>query len=142
MTETKCDHQCSGNCRRVGCHCACGEYHDIAVTPIAPTVEPTEKKLKRLPDTHPSISPLPDTHSSPTETGWEEKIPFQKHDKQCGHATCDSRIMIDFIRETITQALAEQKARMVEDLKKICNKSKTERGLAIALGNFIKALSK
>ena len=22
-----CDHQCSGNCRREGCNCACGEYH-------------------------------------------------------------------------------------------------------------------
>lgn len=22
-----CDHICSGNCRRVGCNCACGEWH-------------------------------------------------------------------------------------------------------------------
>lgn len=22
-----CSHQCSGNCRRVGCNCECGEYH-------------------------------------------------------------------------------------------------------------------
>jgi hypothetical protein len=22
-----CDHQCSGNCRRKGCHCGCGEFH-------------------------------------------------------------------------------------------------------------------
>ena len=22
-----CDHQCSGNCRRVGCNCKCGEFH-------------------------------------------------------------------------------------------------------------------
>lgn len=25
--DGKCDHQCSGNCRRVGCNCQCGEYH-------------------------------------------------------------------------------------------------------------------
>jgi len=23
-----CDHVCSGNCRRVGCNCECGEWHD------------------------------------------------------------------------------------------------------------------
>ena len=22
-----CYHQCSGNCRRVGCNCRCGEFH-------------------------------------------------------------------------------------------------------------------
>lgn len=25
--KIECDHQCSGNCRRVGCNCACGEFH-------------------------------------------------------------------------------------------------------------------
>ena len=24
----ECDHICSGNCRRNGCNCACGEWHD------------------------------------------------------------------------------------------------------------------
>ena len=24
-----CFHLCSGNCRRVGCNCLCGEFHDI-----------------------------------------------------------------------------------------------------------------
>lgn len=23
-----CNHQCSGNCRREGCNCACGEFHE------------------------------------------------------------------------------------------------------------------
>lgn len=23
----QCSHQCSSNCRKVGCNCACGEYH-------------------------------------------------------------------------------------------------------------------
>lgn len=23
-----CEHQCSGNCRRVGCNCECGEFHE------------------------------------------------------------------------------------------------------------------
>ena len=27
----RCDHVCSGNCRRVGCHCECGEFHDHEV---------------------------------------------------------------------------------------------------------------
>ena len=26
-TNTLCGHQCSGNCRRVGCECSCGEFH-------------------------------------------------------------------------------------------------------------------
>lgn len=24
----KCEHICSGNCRKEGCNCACGEFHD------------------------------------------------------------------------------------------------------------------
>ena len=28
MTHPNCHHQCSGNCRRVGCNCLCGEWHD------------------------------------------------------------------------------------------------------------------
>jgi hypothetical protein len=27
-----CDHVCSGNCRRVGCNCECGEFHQEATT--------------------------------------------------------------------------------------------------------------
>ena len=29
-TETKveCDHICTSNCRRVGCNCECGEWHE------------------------------------------------------------------------------------------------------------------
>lgn len=22
-----CTHRCSGNCRHIGCHCSCGEFH-------------------------------------------------------------------------------------------------------------------
>lgn len=25
---TKCDHVCTSNCRREGCNCQCGEYHN------------------------------------------------------------------------------------------------------------------
>ena len=25
--DGECTHQCSSNCRRVGCNCECGEYH-------------------------------------------------------------------------------------------------------------------
>lgn len=28
MKHPNCFHQCSGNCRRVGCNCQCGEFHD------------------------------------------------------------------------------------------------------------------
>lgn len=28
MIHQNCDHVCSGNCRRVGCNCLCGEFHD------------------------------------------------------------------------------------------------------------------
>jgi hypothetical protein len=27
-----CDHVCSGNCRRIGCNCECGEFHQEATT--------------------------------------------------------------------------------------------------------------
>lgn len=28
MTHPNCEHQCSGRCRREGCNCLCGEFHD------------------------------------------------------------------------------------------------------------------
>ena len=28
MISPNCYHQCSGSCRRVGCNCECGEFHD------------------------------------------------------------------------------------------------------------------
>ena len=28
MTHPNCDHDCTSNCRREGCNCLCGEYHD------------------------------------------------------------------------------------------------------------------
>jgi len=27
IESLECTHQCSGNCRREGCECACGEWH-------------------------------------------------------------------------------------------------------------------
>ena len=27
-----CDHQCTSNCRRVGCNCECGEFHKLIET--------------------------------------------------------------------------------------------------------------
>lgn len=29
--DNDCDHVCSGNCRRVGCNCLCGEWHKQSV---------------------------------------------------------------------------------------------------------------
>lgn len=42
----------------------------------------------------------------------------------------------------IHSLLATHERRLVEQLKQICNKSKTERGLAVAIGNFIKLIQK
>lgn len=28
MTHPDCDHGCTSNCRREGCNCLCGEWHD------------------------------------------------------------------------------------------------------------------
>jgi len=28
MIASNCEHVCSGNCRREGCNCLCGEWHD------------------------------------------------------------------------------------------------------------------
>jgi hypothetical protein len=28
MKTSACDHQCSGECRRSGCNCKCGEFHE------------------------------------------------------------------------------------------------------------------
>lgn len=29
MERQPCDHECSSNCRREGCNCRCGEYHEV-----------------------------------------------------------------------------------------------------------------
>lgn len=28
MIHPQCDHMCTSNCRKVGCNCLCGEFHD------------------------------------------------------------------------------------------------------------------
>jgi len=28
MIHPECEHDCTSNCRREGCECLCGEYHD------------------------------------------------------------------------------------------------------------------
>ena len=33
MENGNCEHYCSGNCRRVGCNCECGEWHNHNVKP-------------------------------------------------------------------------------------------------------------
>lgn len=99
-----------------------------------PTVEPTDLNdvaIAMVDEVATAVKKV----ISPTE-GWLQELhnaPFYQR------ATPSTQACMEVFYE---RALAEQKARMVEDLKKICNKSKTERGLAIALGNFIKALSK
>lgn len=30
MIHPNCDHDCTSDCRREGCNCLCGEYHDSA----------------------------------------------------------------------------------------------------------------
>jgi len=39
MTHPNCDHDCTSDCRREGCNCLCGEYHDSA------TAEEIEESL-------------------------------------------------------------------------------------------------
>ena len=44
---TNCDHQCTGNCRREGCHCACeGEFHESDNKVITTEQEAIIEKLK------------------------------------------------------------------------------------------------
>lgn len=34
MNNQNCEHWCSGNCRRTGCNCECGEWHRHSVSEI------------------------------------------------------------------------------------------------------------
>src|SRR5688572_18878927 len=53
-----CSHQCSGNCRRVGCNCECGEFHgyyeqDEIQEETTSMEEKKEKLDEMLIDSHP-----------------------------------------------------------------------------------------
>lgn len=41
METNYCDHICSGNCRREGCNCECGEFHNEDGIPKCPDCEGT-----------------------------------------------------------------------------------------------------
>jgi hypothetical protein len=45
-----CEHVCSGDCRRVGCDCGCGEFHQ----------EATALKVQHLPSDYPTDAPSVD----------------------------------------------------------------------------------
>jgi hypothetical protein len=45
-----CEHVCSGDCRRQGCNCDCGEFHQEAVT----------LEVKHLPSDYPTDAPSVD----------------------------------------------------------------------------------
>mgnify|MGYP001616135655 CR=1 FL=1 len=51
--KEECFHQCSGNCRRVGCNCACGEFHEVSMEQsrqddIQENTDSMEEKLQSL----------------------------------------------------------------------------------------------
>ena len=48
--EVGCKHVCSGNCRRVGCNCQCGEFHQ----------ESSTLTVKHLPSDYPNDTPSVD----------------------------------------------------------------------------------
>lgn len=37
MIKEGCEHLCTGNCRREGCNCQCGEWHDTYEEEVTPT---------------------------------------------------------------------------------------------------------
>jgi hypothetical protein len=48
--EVQCDHVCSGECRRSGCNCQCGEFHQEATT----------LTVQHLPSDYPTDAPSVD----------------------------------------------------------------------------------
>ena len=56
MKNPNCFHQCSGNCRRVGCNCECGEFHDqlnqSELDEIQEDTTSMEEKLEALEKLH------------------------------------------------------------------------------------------
>jgi hypothetical protein len=48
--EVGCEHVCLGNCRRVGCNCQCGEFHQ----------ESSTLTVKHLPSDYPNDTPSVD----------------------------------------------------------------------------------
>ena len=47
-THPDCDHQCSGNCRKVGCNCLCGEWHDKYEPEEAMPPTPKEQLVEEM----------------------------------------------------------------------------------------------
>ena len=48
MTHPECEHDCTSNCRREGCNCECGEYHDTYEPKDIPGFEGTLEALDGL----------------------------------------------------------------------------------------------
>ena len=52
MKHPDCTHECTSNCRREGCNCLCGEYHDTLdqdeLDEIMEETNSMEEKLTRL----------------------------------------------------------------------------------------------
>ncbi len=47
-----CEHQCTSNCRRVGCNCECGEYHEDVCPDCGGTGEVTTMDRVYLGEPH------------------------------------------------------------------------------------------
>mgnify|MGYP001582168619 CR=1 FL=1 len=52
MKHPNCFHKCNSNCRRVGCNCLCGEFHDTLdqseLDEIQEDTTSMEEKLEKL----------------------------------------------------------------------------------------------
>lgn len=48
--KEECNHLCTGNCRRVGCRCKCGEWHEEEIKPYDQPLTPKDHQevLDRL----------------------------------------------------------------------------------------------
>lgn len=68
--ENKCEHQCTSNCRRIGCNCECGDYHIEVCEMCGGTgeVSTMEKVYPGEPHMAPiGSAPCPECHAEPDD---------------------------------------------------------------------------
>ena len=118
--KEECYHQCSGNCRRVGCNCECGEWHEPSPTAgkkeewvdeVCPKHQPLAEEIYECNDCPNLKTPSRREGNNPPreEEDWEERFGEKFNDTFRGELT-------DFIRQELERKESALKEEFLDEL--------------------------